>query len=180
MLVSGAAAAGQPDQGLRGRAITALAASIATHSRNSDGDPFDDDEGLISEIAAAIEHGVAVWSEMKEKLYQRKVYSILWALRSSPQLVVSYDPWDLAWVKEEALVMDPAGRGHTATNTLDVAGLSFVEQLVKQRLAGSGVRRLVCPKCKSKEVERISVQTRSADEGMTQMKQCTACFHRWR
>lgn len=163
---------------LRERALQQLIASVTSFSRNHDGDAFDDDEGLVTEIASAVEHGVAVWSELKEKVYQRKMYSLLWAIRSLPRLVVTYDPWDLAWIKEEVFA-DDSGLAKT-TNSLNLDGLSFAEQLIKQRMADTGVRRMVCPKCKSKEIERIAVQTRSADEGMTQMKQCTMCYHRWR
>lgn len=172
----------------RENGLQALIASITRSSRNHDGDAFDDDEGLVTEIASAVEHGVAVWSELKEKVYQRKMYSLLWAIRSIPRLIVTYDPWDLAWIKEEVFADDSGLAKSTAaepcttgpTNSLNLDGLSFAEQLVKQRMADTGVRRMVCPKCKSKEIERIAVQTRSADEGMTQMKQCTMCYHRWR
>lgn len=168
----------------RENGLHALITSITRFSRNSDGDPFDDDEGLVTEIASAVEHGVAVWSELKEKVYQRKLYSLLWAIRSLPRLVVTYDPWDLAWIKEEVFADDSGLAKSTnssdPTNSLNLDGLSFAEQLIKQRMADTGVRRMVCPKCRSKEIERIAVQTRSADEGMTQMKQCTMCYHRWR
>ncbi|KAK1934038.1 putative transcription factor S-II protein [Babesia divergens] len=38
----------------------------------------------------------------------------------------------------------------------------------------------VCPSCHNKEAYFMSIQTRSADEPMTQFFVCTACRHRWK
>tara|TARA_B110000977_G_scaffold144511_2_gene183486 strand:- start:37521 stop:37859 length:339 start_codon:yes stop_codon:yes gene_type:complete len=37
-----------------------------------------------------------------------------------------------------------------------------------------------CPQCGSRKVLDRSLQTRSADEGMTHFFHCTACHHKWK
>ena len=37
-----------------------------------------------------------------------------------------------------------------------------------------------CPKCKHENVNRITKQTRSADEGATDFYTCLDCHHKWR
>jgi DNA-directed RNA polymerase subunit M/transcription elongation factor TFIIS len=131
------------------------------------------------QIASAIEHGMAVWSEGRSKPYRRKLYSILWAIRNEKKLFAKYDPWDLSWIKEDVLISNSRNREHNINLSPCFNDLiSRVESDLKLQLQKFSVRR--CPRCKSQDLERIAVQTRSADEGMTQMLQCTSCNHRFK
>jgi DNA-directed RNA polymerase subunit M/transcription elongation factor TFIIS len=144
-------------------------------------------------VARAIEHGVAVWSEARSRQYARKLYSILWALRCDPALLARADPWDLAFLREESLI-HAQGAGRRAEQPQQpqqppsqeplqqvTAMLDALQETLKKRVERvSVVAKRACPRCGSHETERIAVQTRSADEGMTQMLQCTACGQRVR
>jgi DNA-directed RNA polymerase subunit M/transcription elongation factor TFIIS len=137
-------------------------------------------------FASAIEHGIAVWSEGRSKPYRRKLYSILWAIRNERKLFARHDPWDLAWIKEDALISSGLSskitRDHDsssiALSTKLHGTITHIEADLKEQLKRFTLRR--CPRCQSQDFERIAVQTRSADEGMTQMLQCTACNHRFK
>lgn len=156
-------------------------------------------------VAHVVEHGIAVWSEAKARQYARKLYSLLWALRSEPNLLARADPWDLAFLREESLIQssswaagNEAGAVALATSTAaspqgslqnaQERNLQHINEIVdklqaelKERVERvSVVAKKACPRCGSHETERIAVQTRSADEGMTQMLQCTACGQRVR
>jgi DNA-directed RNA polymerase subunit M/transcription elongation factor TFIIS len=138
-----------------------------------------------TKFAAAIEHGIAVWSEAKSKSYRRKLYSILWAMRNDSHLFSRYDPWDLAYVKEDLLlpVSHSTAEPHTHAHDHSAADdetISALEKMLKERLRCLEVKVRACPKCGSTELERIALQLRSADEGMTQMMQCTSCNHRFK
>lgn len=129
--------------------------------------------------AMAIEHGVAVWSETKAKPYARKLYSILWALRCEDRLLSRHDPWELAFVREESLVREEEAK--TAGIQQTVAALSAkLDALEVQLKARIQEPRRPCPRCGSTDMERIALQTRSGDEGMTTMLQCTHCHQRVR
>lgn len=135
----------------------------------------------VHKFASAIEHGVAVWSEAKTKTYRRKLYSILWAMRNDPNLFTRFDPWDLAYVKEDLLlVSDSASSASSHLSIGEVIG--DLEKALKERLnlhkSSSSQRK--CSRCGSTDLERIALQLRSADEGMTQMMQCTSCNHRFK
>jgi hypothetical protein len=61
------------------------------------------------------------------------------------------------------------------------AMVDALQEKLKARVeAVSVIAKRACPRCGSSETERIAVQTRSADEGMTQMLQCTSCGQRVR
>jgi DNA-directed RNA polymerase subunit M/transcription elongation factor TFIIS len=126
--------------------------------------------------ARALEHGVAVWSETKAKPYARKLYSILWALRCEDRLLQRTDPWELAFLREESLVREDSSTFHQTLAALNTK-LDVLEGELKARIAQP---RRPCPRCGSTDMERIAVQTRSADEGMTMMLQCTQCSQRVR
>jgi DNA-directed RNA polymerase subunit M/transcription elongation factor TFIIS len=133
-------------------------------------------------VASAIEHGIAVWSEGRSKPYRRKLYSILWAIRNERRLFVRHDPWDLAWIKEDSLISNSTSASSAASSIALSAKMqqtiAMIENDLKEQLKQFSLRR--CPRCRSEDLERIAVQIRSADEGMTQMMQCTSCFHRFR
>lgn len=134
-------------------------------------------------IASAIEHGIAVWSEGRSKPYRRKLYSILWAIRNERRLFAKHDPWELAWVKEDSLISNSGTTKRDTDSSVALSAklqqtISLIEKDLKEQLKQFSLRR--CPRCRSQDLERIAVQTRSADEGMTQMMQCTSCYHRFR
>lgn len=127
-------------------------------------------------VARAIEHGIAVWSEGKAKPYARKLYSVLAALRCEDRLLQRHEPWELAFLKEESLIREESTVMQQSLASL-TAKLDSLEAQLKTRISQP---RRACPRCGSKDMERISVQTRSADEGMTMMLQCTSCQQRVR
>lgn len=142
-------------------------------------------------VAQAIEHGIAVWSEARGRQYARKLYSILWALHCDPGLLGRADPWDLAYLREESLIQQQqiagaaSGSGAAPCQERKLQQINAEMDLLQARLkerveAVSVVAKRACPRCGSHETERIAVQTRSADEGMTQMLQCTSCGQRVR
>lgn len=136
----------------------------------------------LHHFASAIEHGIAVWSEARSKSYRRKLYSILWAMRNDSLIFSRFDPWDLAYVKEDLLLVSSGSReaGYTKVSEKSEAVVSEVERILKERLRILEVKARACPRCGSTELERIALQLRSADEGMTQMMQCTSCNHRFK
>jgi DNA-directed RNA polymerase subunit M/transcription elongation factor TFIIS len=127
-------------------------------------------------VARAAEHGIAVWSETKARPYARKLYSILAALRCEERLLVRHEPWELAFLKEESMIREDSSAIHQTLATLN-SKLDALETQLKSRIEQP---RRPCPRCGSTDMERISVQTRSADEGMTNMLQCTHCNQRVR
>lgn len=130
-------------------------------------------------VALAIEHGVAVWSETKAKPYARKLYSILWALRCEDRLLARHDPWELAFLREESLVRDTEAQSAGMQQTIAAltAKLDALEAQLKARIQQP---RRPCPRCGSTDMERIALQIRRGDEGMTTMLQCTHCHQRIR
>ena len=187
---------------------------------------------LMLWLAAAVEHGIAVWSENKPRVYARKLYSVLWALRaevqageaeegmpqsgggvrqrggggkrgaagassssapapvSSTTLFRRFEPWELAFAREESLVAaredTMGGMGTGMSGSGDQGGSSLAALLAKLDALEVKLKEQItqprrrCPRCGSVDMERIAVQTRSADEGMTMMLQCTACQQRIR
>lgn len=142
-----------------------------------------------NEFAGAIEHGIAVWSEGKSKQYSRKLYSLLYSIRKDPGVFRRFDPWDLAYVKEEVLMIrtasDEDGIRNPHIDLLEThvkPRLAKLEEVLKERVrkASGSVRSRTCPRCGSPDLERIALQLRSADEGMTTMMQCTVCNHRFK
>lgn len=136
----------------------------------------------VHKFAGAIEHGIAVWSEAKTKTYRRKLYSILWAMRDDPNLFTRFDPWDLAYIKEDLLLVADSAAASSSGPLSVVEVVSDLEKALKERLVlhkGSSSQR-ACTRCGSTDLERIALQLRSADEGMTQMMQCTSCNHRFK
>lgn len=142
-----------------------------------------------TEFAGAIEHGIAVWSEGKNKQYTRKLYSLLYSIRKDPGIFRRFDPWDLAYVKEEILMIktasDEDGMSNPHVDLLETRvkpKLAKLEEALKERVRkASGLRgSRTCPRCGSSDLERIALQLRSADEGMTTMMQCTGCNHRFK
>jgi DNA-directed RNA polymerase subunit M/transcription elongation factor TFIIS len=127
-------------------------------------------------VARAIEHGIAVWSEGKAKPYARKLYSILAALRVEERLLARHEPWELAFLKEETLIREESSAAQQTLAAV-TARLDALEAQLKARIEKP---RRACPRCGSTDMERIAVQTRSADEGMTMMLQCTSCQQRVR
>jgi DNA-directed RNA polymerase subunit M/transcription elongation factor TFIIS len=146
------------------------------------------DAAKPTSVAMVIEHGIAVWSEAKCKQYARKLYSILWALRCEPLVLSRADPWDLAFLREESLIQTVPEEGSSSLQNahdhkLQEIGamIDALQRELKERVEKvSVVAKRACPRCGSNETERIAVQTRSADEGMTQMLQCTSCGQRVR
>lgn len=137
------------------------------------------------DVASAIEHSIAVWSEGRSKPYRRKLYSVLWAIRNDKKLFVKHDPWDVAWIKEDSLIENGSTRAKARAEESTIAisrklhaTITSIEADIKQQLQQFSLRR--CPRCNSSDFERIAIQIRSADEGMTQLLQCTACNHRFR
>jgi DNA-directed RNA polymerase subunit M/transcription elongation factor TFIIS len=142
-----------------------------------------------AEFAGAIEHGIAIWSEGKSKQYGRKLYSILYSIRKDPTVFKRFDPWDLAYVKEEVLMVRTAydEDGARSVNsdlfeTVVKSKISALEEILKARVskASGFAKSRTCPRCGSSDLERIALQLRSADEGMTTMMQCTGCSHRFK
>lgn len=129
-------------------------------------------------VALAIEHGVAVWSETKAKPYARKLYSILWALRCENRLLARHDPCELAFLREESLVRDAETQSGLQQTIAALTGkLDALEAQLKTRIQQP---RRPCPRCGSTDMERIALQLRRGDEGMTTMLQCTHCHQRIR
>jgi len=127
-------------------------------------------------VARAIEHGIAVWSENKARPYARKLYSILAALRVEERLLVRHEPWEIAFLREETLIREESSAAQQTLAAV-TARLDALEAQLKSRIEQP---RRPCPRCGSTDMERIAVQTRSADEGMTMMLQCTSCHQRVR
>jgi DNA-directed RNA polymerase subunit M/transcription elongation factor TFIIS len=155
----------------------------------------------LPEFASAIEHGILVWSERRSRQYMRKLYSIMWVIRKDPAIFRRFDPWDIAYVKEDAMTPDEGvrgegdggeagggeggggegGRGPSSLESIrpKIARLEAVlKERVKAAMASTTKRK--CKRCGSEDLERIALQLRSADEGMTTMMQCTSCSHRFR
>jgi DNA-directed RNA polymerase subunit M/transcription elongation factor TFIIS len=173
------------------------------------GSPEDMDR-LRAWVAAAVEHGLAVWSEAKPKLYARKLYSVLWALRaeanaeptSASALLRKFEPWELAFVREESMLPGAddgnGGNGYSGggdddgpsasasassagSGTTSLAALFEKMDALEKRLKEHITQpRRKCPRCGSADMMRIAVQTRSGDEGMTNMMQCISCHQRIR
>ena len=61
-------------------------------------------------------------------------------------------------------------------------GVSYCEAIkvweLKEATVAEGV--VECKKCKSKRVWERSMQTRSADEGMTSFYTCSVCKYKWK
>jgi len=143
----------------------------------------------LPEFASAIEHSILVWSERRSRQYVRKLYSILWVIRKDPTILRRFDPWDIAYVKEDMMTTeaesatreDDASGGESMLNTIRPK-ISQLETVLKERVkaAMASSRKRKCPRCGSEDLERIALQLRSADEGMTTMMQCTSCSHRFR
>jgi len=144
----------------------------------------------LPEFASAIEHGILVWSERRSRQYVRKLYSILWVIRKDATILRRFDPWDLAYVKEDMMTTeevgaqaanDGAAQHESVLNTIRPK-ISQLETVLKERVkaAMSSTRKRKCPRCGSEDLERIALQLRAADEGMTTMMQCTSCSHRFR
>jgi hypothetical protein len=134
--------------------------------------------------AAAIEFGIALWSEFKTRPYARKLYSILWTLRHPPsaeQLLTRCEPCEVAFVREDTMMGFAAGAGDVREGGADLAALSSkldaLEAALKTKLTAP---RRSCPRCGCRDMERIALQLRAADEGMTTMLQCTQCSQRIR
>jgi DNA-directed RNA polymerase subunit M/transcription elongation factor TFIIS len=130
--------------------------------------------------ALAIEFGIAMWSECRTRPYARKLYSVLWALRHPPSaemLLARCEPCEVAFVREDTMMKhEEAGEGNAAVAALQ-ARLDALEAALKTRLTAP---RRSCPRCGCKDMERIALQLRAADEGMTTMLQCTQCSQRIR
>lgn len=197
-----------PIAAMRSAAIGHLAAALSEPAaRAAMARRLGDPAASETVVAQAIEHGVAVWSEARGRQYARKLYSILWALRCDPNLLARADPWDFAFLREESLIhaQAPPPTFHAGTSRSDQAAaaapaapaaphqsqerkmqqvtgmIDALQEALKKRVERvSVVAKRACPRCGSHETERIAVQTRSADEGMTQMLQCTACGQRVR
>lgn len=179
MLFSGfAPAVEQPqvlDVYIRRRAVRSLFDAIRTRSQTPLPDSLSPE---LARIAVAIEHGICVWSEAKARPYSRKLYSILWALRQDVAVTLSRaEPWDLAFLKEDSLLKnEKTAEANTALAAL-TAKMDRLEATLKARLSAP---RRSCPRCGCKDMERIALQLRAADEGMTTMLQCTNCSQRIR
>jgi DNA-directed RNA polymerase subunit M/transcription elongation factor TFIIS len=131
-------------------------------------------------IGVAVEFGIALWSEFKTKPYARKLYSILWTLRHGPsteQLLTRCEPCEVAFVREDTMMKNEASTEANAAVATLSSKLDRLEVALKTRLTAP---RRSCPRCGCRDMERIALQLRAADEGMTTMLQCTNCSQRIR
>lgn len=117
-------------------------------------------------VAVAIEHGVAVWSGMRQRAYRRRMASLVYAIDSTP-LWKQKAPWDLAFAREDRIA--------------NTQGTDMQSDVLETKLrVWQREPDRPCVRCKSRNLIPESVQRRSADEGMDHFWRCVDCNYQFR
>lgn len=122
------------------------------------------------------------WNNIQfKKLYTQKTRSILWNLKNqkNPQFILNIKngtiyPTSVGSMHHEEIFPELYAPIHAKIemrlrNTLDF-----------QNLENAVETNFVCGKCKSRKCTYYSLQTRSADEPMTNYFTCLNCKHKWK
>lgn len=165
----------------RRRAVRSLYRRLLDLPRFAEGMPSARERReAAADVARAMEHGIAVWSQARSRPYSRKLYSLFWVLRHEPSaaaLLTRHQPWEVAFVKEDSMMREQRDKAQSSAVAALGQKLDRLEATLKSRLTAP---RRSCPRCGCRDMERIALQLRAADEGMTTMLQCTNCSQRVR
>ena len=122
------------------------------------------------------ERGTPSWeNELFRWRYKQRLMSVIFNLKQNPELVKKIKPKDLETMTSAQLW--PEGPYGQMEKKLHERDISIQMAKAKHDEEYEGV--LVCPKCKSRKTSYYQMQTRSADEPLTNFCSCL-CGHRWR
>jgi transcription elongation factor S-II len=117
------------------------------------------------------------------RIYKPKVYSIISNLNNNSQYIKNKKLLDKVKSKiispNELINMKPVSL-HPKRWREYIKKQELLDKEVVDLSLQATTDQFKCPKCKSKKCTYVSVQIRSADEGMTNFITCVECSNSWR
>lgn len=137
------------------------------------------------EVGKQIEKAIHAFCNENDKLRQDKFRSLISVLNSQLHLrksllTGSIDPKDLVRMKKDDFLGEEArlAKEKAAEDRMNAQRTDWARE--KDKKSGLKDSFFTCHKCKSKKTSYYQMQTRGADEPMTNFIECLACGYQWK